>query len=375
MANKCSVCQKFFIHGEKRVGSTHESCANSVVEKNDEKAAVISVSDDKKEKENITVACSICDCVLQKDHIGVVCSQSHNLCSECAVNFVNSSLEDPTTPTPPKCPVCKADVIAASFERQLDNNQRGLYLSFVALKSVDESMRLVNCPSCSYFEIWPKSLSGMDTFFCRNHQCKKQSCAHCKLECSLGDEGGFSEDDFVAGFTDSTSYMYHMECADLAPSRKIIEEAISRGLGMVCPSCGHFGRKDDACTHIRCVKCQMMYCYVCGLGETTCDKENPDGSIYSHNEDWDLNPLRCPMYLSEVNQIDDRWTDNDDECVAFASRLRTLGNLRGAVERLGPAKFEHLRQKYNSIKNCGFSVDEILHEDLTFIRRPDLEDT
>jgi len=111
--------------------------------------------------------------------------------------------------------------------------------------------------------------------------------------------------------------------------------------------------------------------YVCGVDEAECNKQDPHGNIYSHNTDWDLNPLRCPMYLTEVNQIDVRWDDDDDVCVAFASRLRTLGYLREAVELLGPAMFEQLRQKYNSIKNCGFAVDEILHEDLTFIRRPE----
>ncbi len=93
---------------------------------------------------------------------------------------------------------------------------------------------------------------------------------------------------------------------------------------------------------------------MCGLDEAACDKEDPDGTIYSHNEDWDLNPLRCPMFLIEVNKVDERWTEDDDECVAFASRLRTLGYLREAFHRLGPAVFEQLRQKYSSIMNCGF---------------------
>ena len=43
--------------------------------------------------------------------------------------------------------------------------------------------------------------------------------------------------------------------------------------------------------------------YVCGQIENDCDKAVAGGAIYSHNADWDINPLRCPMELTKIEQI------------------------------------------------------------------------
>jgi hypothetical protein len=85
---------------------------------------------------------------------------------------------------------------------------------------------------------------------------------------------------------------------------------------MYCPTCGLGGRKDDACTHMKCIKCDTDWCYICGLKEADLDKENGD-SIYQHNELWHENEARCPMYLTAINQLDKRWPLDDDECLEF----------------------------------------------------------
>jgi hypothetical protein len=208
----------------------------------------------------------------------------------------------------------------------------------------------------------------MDFFFCRNEDCSRQTCAHCKTECHQS-TGIYTDADYDQALADSANFLYHMECADLAPFKIQFEQAISLGTGMACPSCGHFGRKDDACTHIRCIKCQTMYCYVCGILESACDKEGDTGTIYNHNIDWDINPRRCPMYLTEVAQIDNRWSEDDDECVAFISRMKTIYHLREAYHSMGATRFEQLMAKYASLRNSGFTANQIFREDLTLIKR------
>jgi hypothetical protein len=74
---------------------------------------------------------------------------------------------------------------------------------------------------------------------------------------------------------------------------------------MKCPGCGNGGRKDTACTHMTCEECHTVWCYVCGIAEKYLDKANPDGNIFSHNDNWKtLYPKRCPMFFLELHDID-----------------------------------------------------------------------
>ena len=323
-------------------------------------------------KEDDTVTCHVCGDVMMKDHIGIICTQSHHLCTECCPAYVRTIMEDPEALVPPKCTTCKCEVILETFERQLDAPQHSLYLSHLAMKTIEEGTKLMGCPFCSYFEIWPLELTGMDFLFCRKQSCQKSTCAHCKIECDRNEDGGVEDEGYDAACRNSSNFLYHMECAELARYKQQFERAIEQGMGIACPSCGHFGRKDDECTHITCMKCQVRFCYVCGLSSAEADKSDPNGSIYHHNDDWDINPLRCPMYLTQISEVDDRWSEDDKECVAFASRIKTLRNLRAARENMGSAMFDRLLQKYDSVRNCGFTMTEITDSDVTLIYRTDV---
>jgi hypothetical protein len=76
------------------------------------------------------------------------------------------------------------------------------------------------------------------------------------------------------------------------------------------------------------------------------------------------------MHLTEIGQIDPRWSQTDyRSCVAFLSRLRTLALLRKAVQDLGVQNYQLLRAKYAAVQNCGYTEEEILRSDLTIIKR------
>jgi len=305
---------------------------------------------------------------LRTDHTGIVCPQDHNICPGCTVGYVKSILDDGIAAIPPKCPFCIAEVTSLSFERQLDEKQRANYLMLLGLKSIGKDEVLSQCPSCSYFEVWPNNHNGMTFLYCKNDNCKRVTCYYCKGQCIIPKDGGYNPDEIDK--PESTSFIYHEICGELGPYKSMIENAIQRGTGGACPSCGHKGRKDDACNHIRCINCHDMYCYVCGLSEANCDKEDPAKDIYSHNTNWHNNAKRCPMYLFLINEVDDRWSEDGDECLDFLSRINTIKYLKQAIDDMGFPLFERLQKKYDSIKNCGFTIDEIMNTNTTVIIRP-----
>ena len=63
-----------------------------------------------------------------------------------------------------------------------------------------------------------------------------------------------------------------------------------------------------------CVRCQVEWCYFCGKADKDLDKSIPD-NVYTHFEDFDFDINRCPMYLTDINQVDDNWSLEDEECL------------------------------------------------------------
>lgn len=67
------------------------------------------------------------------------------------------------------------------------------------------------------------------------------------------------------------------------------------------------------CTYMTgCTKCATEWCYVCGLSVADWDKAPPrlgnDGNdIYLNNRDWESNEKRCPMYLTQILDVDLHW--------------------------------------------------------------------
>ena len=58
---------------------------------------------------------------------------------------------------------------------------------------------------------------------------------------------------------------------------------------------------------MHCVACDTDWCYLCGLGvdDPNMDRAPRTGQaaadpLYGHNEDWEINTRRCPMFLSAI---------------------------------------------------------------------------
>jgi hypothetical protein len=170
----------------------------------------------------------------------------------------------------------------------------------------------------------------------------------------------------------------HAVCRALRTAKAIVERAIDSGSKMSCPGCGLAGRKDDACTHMTCPKCTTIWCYVCGLDVKSCDKAlpregRPIDDIFLHNQDWETNDKRCPMYLTQILEVDMSWLgenweeratdddfEDDEKCLDHFHRFQTIRNLQRARETVGARDFEAVFENFGSIKNSGYTLEEIV---------------
>ena len=313
------------------------------------------------EKKKSQITCISCTETVAEDNLGIKCLQNHLICQECSPDYINTLFSSPEETLPAKCPQCNVEIVGSTLEMQFDAEKshkfNNLMLCFVIWKQeFSESEVILNCPFCSYYEIRDKC--GVNFVFCLNEKCKKLSCFYCHKQCADADEEQETED-AVEDFEE------HFECAELSEIKQKLEKAIEAGTKTNCPRCGLGGRKDDACTHMTCVKCRCVFCYFCG------EQEDDNETIYAHNADWPTTEGRCPMYLTELSEVDERCPDDDDLCLDFFHRIQIMKNLKKVIECNNLAEVRRVEAKYKIIKNSGFTIEKILteNENLILINR------
>jgi hypothetical protein len=324
------------------------------------------MSSSTKEEKKKTL-CGSCNTELEPDHPGIQCIQGHHFCTECSAQIVNLFFGEPQNYTPLRCVQCHIELNPSVFERQLSPEQLSFYqqhmLVFVWAKEfLDDDERLDHCPFCTFAAI--RNINDTHIFYCAHPQCLITSCLICRKACPkmLND---YASDEQLAEME------RHWTCALLADDKHKFDQYLELGQKVPCPKCGLAGMKDTSCTHMTCPTCSQLWCYFCGKKVEECDQE-PGGTngIFDHNHNWDTNPNRCPMYLTQIYDLDDRWPDDEDQCLVMFHRNRSLRLLREAFEILGKKRIDELDRHFNIIATCGFTLDEILNEDLTLIRRP-----
>ena len=313
--------------------------------------------------------CGACQNDLEPDHSGIQCVQAHHFCSDCSVHLVNLFFSDPQHYIPLRCVLCHVDLNPVVFERQLSAEQLEFYnqhmlLLFFAKGFLAEDERLDCCPFCTFAVIRGKHDSNL--FYCEHPECRKTSCLICRKACPKIDND-YCSDEIIEEMDK------HFTCAALADDKQQFEHYLELGQKVPCPNCGLAGMKDDACTHMTCPTCSQLWCYLCGKKVEDCDKSvNGTNGIFDHNHSWESNPKRCPMYLTQISDLDERWPDGDEEaCLARFHRNRSLRQLREVYELLGEERINALDRHFNILSSCGFTLEEILHEDLTLINYRD----
>ncbi|CAG9326007.1 unnamed protein product [Blepharisma stoltei] len=315
-------------------------------------------------------SCYACGAILERDHIGITCPQYHNLCSDCSKKFVDNIFEDYQANLPPKCPMCTLEIPALNFERQLSPAALATYQFYLASTKLEEGEAMQWCPKCNYFEIWCTT-STATLFYCRNPSCEDVVCIFCNKSVKLPDYEEFTnreinsdedEQDIEEEYEKmlEEGFFYHQICVELYPMKKKIDNAIEEGEFRRCPQCGLSGRKDEYCTHMTCSVCQTVWCYFCGKKEADCDKDYTGNDIYAHNIDWIRNNKRCPMHFNQIHELDERWPENDEDCLNRFHQLLTLKSLKKAIDEIGENNYYKIAEHFPSIKNNGYGIQEIL---------------
>lgn len=283
------------------------------------------------------------------------------MCNECSGVFVNSVMNDLDTSFPPKCPMCKALFSQDLFVRQLTSSQQNSFKTHVARTALKEGEDLLECKECGLFEV---VLDDPVLWWCPHCHCG--ACRVCNKDLPTG----------ARKYDIDKSP--HNKCAQLREPKRLIEQAIEEGSKMRCPGCQLAGRKDDACTHMTCTKCSTEWCYVCGLDVESCDKEAPRvggrvNDIYLHNRDWEMNEKRCPMYLTQILEVDlhwlgEHWEENatnedfedDEKCLDYLHRFRTIKLLQQVLKKIGKSAFISTFVEFDGIRNCGYTYSEVV---------------
>lgn len=329
---------------------------------NDETNSTAVKSDKKK------TICGACNSELEPDHSGIQCIQAHHFCPDCSVQIVNLFFSDPHNYIPLRCVQCHVELNPSVFERQLTNDQLDFYnmnmLFILWERQLSDNERFDHCPFCSYGEIHDKN----DPWFmyCRHPDCKKMSCLICRKACPQ-----FTS--CYANDEQNEEMDRHFKCTELAKDKAKFDQALEAGQKVSCPNCNLAGMKDDACTHMTCPTCSQLWCYFCGKKVEDCDKQlNGNNGIFDHNRSWDTNAKRCPMYLTQISDVDPAWPDGDESlCLMRFHRIRSLRLLREVYTTLGEHRMTELDDHFHLLRSCGFTLDEILKEDLTLIHNRD----
>ena len=148
------------------------------------------------------------------------------------------------------------------------------------------------------------------------------------------------------------------------------EEALAKGTKRSCPECGVGGVKDDSCTHMTCDNCNTVWCYLCGKKESDLDKSDSNGTIYKHNDNWNTNSKRCPMYLTQIGQIDDRWsTASDLDAKNLFHKILTYKEINKFFKKYSMKEFKKACKAIPTIAQHGYDLKEAKTMDLEMIKR------
>jgi hypothetical protein len=140
----------------------------------------------------------------------------------------------------------------------------------------------------------------------------------------------------------------------------MIDNAIEAGSTQRCPVCQLAGVKDDGCTHMTCPRCESSWCYLCGMSEETCLVDEDEApSFAAHNNNWNNHEGRCPMSLTSIHEVDDRWPQDDQDCLEYFHRYRTLCELYDILKIIGQDKLVEINEAFRIIDNTGYTIDEI----------------
>jgi len=243
--------------------------------------------------------------------------------------------------------------------------QLQLYESVVLAHTVElgPNETWVCCPNCPYREIRETSNDPL-FIFCRGEVCGKQYCYWCFKEVTPESIDEYQDDNMDDDEMENHEISKHMACWEFGPLKKKVEAIIQDNMKRFCPNpeCGLTGRKDDNCTHMSCPQCHTEWCYICGDSLPCLNKAANNESIYGHNTNWFANAKRCPMYLSQVHDIDESWPVADEDALNYFHHILTIRALSKEIANTKVDEIKNLLRIYPQVLG-GYTLQQILEFD------------
>ena len=225
---------------------------------------------------------------------------------------------------------------------------------------------MVNCYYCGDDQVWdakPKT----NFFYCENSDCGKAFCTLCN---------GPVDNDRDERETEQEQIEYEEEehpiCFEFKDMRNEWNLIMQKGAMRFCPnpSCKTGGVKGTEWTHMKWFTWGTNYCYFWGKAEADCNKSTSEPGLARHNDDWETNPKRCPIFLLQIQEVDDRWeTNKDDDCMKFFHKLLTYTYISEFIKKHTRDTFGNLCDAFDILSESGINIDEVLSTDLTMIKR------
>ncbi|CAF3457778.1 unnamed protein product, partial [Rotaria sp. Silwood2] len=107
-------------------------------------------------------------------------------------------------------------------------------------------------------------------------------------------------------------------------------------------------------------RCGLNWCYLCGMKEEDClVDDDAEPSFSAHNQDWNQHEGRCPMSLISIHELDQRWPQDDQDCLEYFHRYRTLCQLYDVLKIIGEDKLDELNYTFGTIDASGYTIEEI----------------
>jgi hypothetical protein len=286
--------------------------------------------------------CSIC--FENKDDLEEFCKNKHIYCIEC-INQTYENMIFERKEINNKCSICKEFFFENKLEAFLyrDVKEQLIKLCVFEVFSIPDDFLVMKCNLCpnekekGLFLVKKTNFSHFYT--CENEGCKKTMCTYC--------------------YKEKIDENHHQDCKNLYPVLQDLEKVVEFSITKHCPKCVKTGReikelqpnmKNSGCSHIKCGKCNMYWCYICGGHEENIDKCNKDlnkSLINRHNIDWVTNAKRCPMYVKEFASKIEGYSKNESDCCHDFDAYRLKSFIKKVVAKYGFEKVNKANNIYS----------------------------
>ena len=273
-------------------------------------------------------SCLSCGAGLSKYHRGIKCPNNHHLCKVgCSTNYINSQLSEMIVPF--KCSICSIAIPITQVKPHLSEKQRLQYANSLAGKhSVSQEDTALQCQNIvcgkSIEHVFPES---SDQVMIPCDSCAYSTCFICFRAIDTTRQGMTAQ--------------HKIRCGEILKIKREFEQAVANGTSFKCPRCQRGGRKDDGCNYIHCAGCPAVWCYLCGLEETSAQHQCV------------LPRTHVALPSSFKGSLVDR-----------LHHSRTVLLLHELYGQYGAAKMRTLWDRFESVRAHGYTFEEISQTNL-----------